>query len=231
MLSSVSTWLLKQESWAWCWCSPHRLLYYLGTDVDVLAYTMPKGPLSLAEVCDWPPGIEGRLWLQNWIEILLEATTCFKTWGAKEFAASSLMLLLRYGLSISELWCSFYLGRPSVLWVLCTFPKRCHRCNFDPKDSAGRTSPYLQPFCQKDWFWVVLRYLGRSLRLIYPQCWCPKDLLANIWGWFCSTIWGRCFHPYFIQHSDYKNWAVMEENYSSTKRGGGTSTPTSRHLW
>lgn len=37
------------------------LLVLHGTDVDVLACTVPRGLLPLAEVYDCPPEVEGRL--------------------------------------------------------------------------------------------------------------------------------------------------------------------------
>lgn len=135
---------------------------------------MPKGLLSLAEVCDCPPGAERRLWLQTELKSSWRPPCVLKLQVPKN--------LLR------TVWCSCYnmtwasqraltlslsLGKPFVLWVLCTFPNRYCRCNSDSKGSAGRTSLYLQSFCQKGQFWVIWARLMR-LELTSPKCWCPK---------------------------------------------------------
>lgn len=153
MLSTVSTWPFKQESWAWSWCSPHCFSYYVGTDVDVLAYTMPKGLLSLVEVYDCPPGVEGRLWLQTELKASWRPPHVLKHEVPKNLLRAVQCSCCNVGwASQKALTLSFPLGRPSVLWVLCTFPNNRCKCNPDPKGSPGRTSLYLPPFCQKDWF-------------------------------------------------------------------------------
>ena len=193
MLSTVSTWPFKQESWACSWYSPHHLLHYMGTDVDVLTNTMPKGLLSLAEVYDCPLGVEGRLWLQTELKSSWRPPHVLKHEVPKNLLRA--VWCSCYNMGWASLTLSSPVGRPFVLWVLCTFPNSRRKCNSDPKGSAGRTSLYLQPFCQKDRFWVVLRYLGtfEESWINFSQALMPKGIVSKQMGVFLFYNMGRMF--------------------------------------
>lgn len=79
---------------------------------------------------------------------------------------------------------SFPLIRHFILWGLSIFTSN-HCKAAGPKDSTGRTSLYLLPFCLKDFFGVVLRYL-----VVFEESWVdfsqvmPKGIVSKQAGLF-----------------------------------------------
>lgn len=175
---------------------PHRFLYCMGTDVDALAYTMPKGLLSLAEVYDCPPGVEGRLWLQTELKSAWRPPHVLKHEVPKNLLQAVWCSCCNMGwASQRALTLSSPLGMPFVLWVLCTFLNSRCKCNSDLKGSAGSTSIYLPPFCQKDQLWVVLRYLGTldESWINFSQVLMPKGIASKQMGMVLFYNMGKMF--------------------------------------
>lgn len=189
MQNTVSMLLFQQENWAWSWFSPH----FLYLDADVFAYSMPK-EFCLWQRSDCPPGVEGKLWLQNELKPSWRPRHVFKYEMPDSQLGSVWWRLLQQELSTSERSeFHFPLVKHFILWGLSIFTST-HCKAAGPKCSAGRTTLHLLPFCLKDLLRVALRYLD-----ILEESWVdfsqvmPKGIISKQAGLSLFYNMGKTF--------------------------------------